>query len=549
MKKSGLLGLTLLSGFGFVVSSSCAAKREVTIELLEGCTGVRAAADYVQFVVFPNRCPTDEELAAGQTTGARFQTTVAATAELPSIGDLPKSKFGFAAILRDEKCTVTGFGCTVADLETIGGVRISVCDWSDKSGPEAACACQPLKGGGCMPPEQCVEGTCKKLGVDEGGACSLVVEAAGKLPSPPAPTARLTGPAIAATDNGFVLGYRDQDGATLRVLVMYLNDAGTLSQPAVFDLGGCASKEPTDGVGIAYEGGYGLFATSLPDCGAGAGAMFVPFDAQGVVTNATGPRNATFLELTMAPQGGVAPAATNNEFELLYRVSTNGAPNPVIERVVMQGPGFKNIPIVHPFGEDDRPFGMVATSPKVRAFLVAEPSGSDGSAPGTKVLVGDRMSDTISIKGEFDLPLAAWATMTAWNNHVAAAVPASTGLTLSVADLSGSTVAVSATGLVGTGSTQGGALATLRNHLFLAQGYSGGIKIYRLPGAETKVSITPADAVELPAAVGPVNLGAFSGQQIAMAAARNKVAVVWLNKPKLAMGDLTGGWALLRCAE
>jgi len=545
MKKAAFVGLTLL--LGFVFASSCASKREVTIELLEGCTGVRDAAAYVQFLVYPNACPPDGDLAAGSTAGARYQATVPADGSLPSVGDLPKSKFGFAAILRDDKCTVTGFGCTVADLESISGVRIAVCDWADKSDPnEAKCLCQPLKGGGCVPPQQCDSGECTNVGQPDASGCSLVVEKAGKLPDPVAATATLTGPAVAATDNGFVMGYRDQDGATLRAVMMFVNDAGQAGTPSVFDLGGCASQTPTDGVGMAYEAGQGLMATSLPDCGSGAGAVFVPFDGAGIVGNASGPRNATFLDLAVAPQGVLAPAATNNEFEFLYHVET--ASSKVIERVVLQGPSFKSIPIVHPFGDVDLPFGMVATSPKVRAFLAPD---STASPAGTKVLVGDRQSDTLPdfTNSTFDLPLANWATITAWSNHVAAGVPAATGLTLKIADYNSGSVAVSANGLVGSEAFTGGALAVLRNHLFVAQGSYGGIKVFRLDGAETKVSITPSAAAELPAALGAVNLGQFDGTHLAMAAARDSVMLVWLSKPKLADGDLTGGWALLRCAD
>jgi len=372
------------------------------------------------------------------------------------------------------------------------------------------------------------------------------VEQAGKLPEPVSPTARLTGPAIVATEDGFMLSYRDQDGATMRSVLLFVNDAGSAGSPAVFDLGGCASKEPTDGVGIAYENGAGLVATSLPDCGSGAGAVFVPFDSKGQVGQASGPRNATFVALTVAPQGALAPAAKTGEYELLYRVTTSSPA--VVERVVLQGPSFKNIPILHPFGEDDLPFGMVATSPEIRALLAPFASGADGGSPGMKVLVGDRVSDTLATKGSFDLPLATWATMTAWSNHVAAAVPTSAGSTLVAADLVGNSVSVSATGAVGSGTVLGSSLAPLRDHFFVAQSYQGGIRIVRLSGAETKLSLAPVATVELPTTLGTASLTDFGGTQLSIAAARDRVAVIWLTKPNLISGDITGGWALLRCS-
>jgi len=367
------------------------------------------------------------------------------------------------------------------------------------------------------------------------------VEQAGKLPDPVAATARLTGPAIAATDDGFMLAYRDQDGSTLRAVLLFVSDAGTVGAPSIFDLGGCASKQPSDGVGIAFENGVGMVASSLPDCGSGAGAVFIPFDSDGTVGSASGPRNATFLDLTVAQQGALAPAANKGEWEFVYRIVT--ASSTVVERVVLQGPSFKSIPIVHPFGDTDLPFGMVATSPTVRAYLAPIAAGVDGGPPGTRVFVGDRQSDTIQTADTFDLPLVNWAAMTAWDNHVAIAVPGSAGMALTIAELVGNAVTVSANVPVSAGPTMSGALKVLREHLFLARGFPGAILVDRFTGP---TSMKPFDTVSLPA--GALGLNDFGGTQLAMTAARDRVAVMWLNNPQLAGGEATGGWALLRCS-
>ena len=55
--------------------------------------------------------------------------------------------------------------------------------------------------------------------------------------------------------------------------------------------------------------------------------------------------------------------------------------------------------------------------------------------------------------------------------------------------------------------------------------------------------------MDFPASFGPANLTTFDGVRIAMAAARNRVAVTWITKATLESTDPTGGWALLRCAE
>lgn len=549
MRKLGTVALVLL--LGSVFSASCAKQRSVSIELLDACAGngtsFREAADFVQFAVFPNACPGDDKLAAGDTRDANKTWTVAADSALPDVGELPQSTFGFAVILRDKNCTVLGYGCTEADLESISGVKIAACDWSNRDDPkEAKCNCQLLKGGGCFPPTTCETGACKAPSTPDPGGCSLVIDKAGKLPPPIAPTARVSGPSVVATDDGFVIGYRDQDGDTLRGVLSFLKDDGELSPAQVFDLGGCANTEPADGTGMAYAKGFGMMTASLPDCGKGAGAVFIPFTSKGQVDQASGPRNGAFKELWMAQGSPLAPAATEGEWELIYRVLTDTTP--VVERVVLQGAVFKTVvPIARPFGDADLPYAQVATSPQVRAFLA--PVQTDGGSM-TLIKVGDRATDTLNLSAEFSLPQAApWAALTAWNNRVAAAIPAGAGMTVQAAEYLGGTVSPKAPFVVGSGTVQGGALTVLRGHLFVAQGRAGGITVHRLDGADGSLSGKPVVSMEFPVSLGPNNLTTFDGTHIAMAAARERVVVTWVSKSKLANGDATGGWATLRCKD
>jgi len=552
MRKLGSLALALV--LGSALSSSCAKQRSVSVELLDACSGsgksFREAADFVQFAVFPNSCPCDDVLAAGDVRTANETWSVAADKGLPDVGDLPQSKFGFAVILRDKDCTVLGYGCTEADLESISGVKIAACDWSQRDrskchDPAAQCNCQTLKGGGCFPPTTCQTGACKSPTVPDPGGCSLVIDKAGALAPPIAPTARVSGPAAVATDDGFVVGYRDQDGDQLRAVISFLKDNGEVAPAQVFDLGGCSNKEPADGAGMAFSKGFGMMTASLPDCGKGAGAVFIPFTSTGQVEQASGPRNGAFKELWMS-QVPIAPAATDGEWELIYRVQTDATP--VIERVVLQGAVFKTVvPIARPFGDTDIPYALVATSSQVRAFLA--PVQTEGGSV-TLVKVGNRASDTLTLDAEFSLPQAAsWAALTVWNNRIAAGIPAGAGMTVQVADWGNNTVSPKAPFVVGSGSVAGGALAALRSHLFVAQGRNGGLTVHRLDGADTTLNGKPVVSMEFPVSVGPANLSTFDGVRVAMAAARERVLVTWVSKGKLAAGDPAGGWALLRCKD
>ena len=386
-----------------------------------------------------------------------------------------------------------------------------------------------------------------------GGGCSLVVDKAGDLPPPISPTARVSGPAVAATDDGFVIGYRDQDGSDSRAVLAFLTDDGKLSPAQMYDLGGCASKEPADGVGIAYSEGYGMMTASLPDCGQGAGAVFIPFSSDGQAGQGAGPRNKTFKTLWLAQGSPIAAAATKGEWELVYRVqhapSGGGtAPAPWVERVVLQGAAFKlSVPTAKPFGDVHVPYGMVATSPQVRAFLA--PVQTEGGIL-TVVKVGTRDTDTPDEKGEFWLPqAAAWATLTVWNSRIAAGIPGDAGMIIQPAELVNDTVKPKALIPVGVGAVAGGAMAVLRSYLLVAQGRSGGITVHRLDGADASLSGNAEVWMDLPVSLGSTNLSAFDGSHIAIAAARKRVVVAWLSKSKLVNGNATGGWATLKCND
>lgn len=538
MKRAASLALCLVA-LGVLGVPSCADPPSVKIVLLDPCAdegkSFREAAEYVEFVVYKDSCPTDPDLAAGKTGGSVYKGSAPADKNLPEVGPLEKGKYGFAALLRNENCGIIGFGCTEADMESIREVRIAVRAWTS---PNALCT--PLTGGGCEPPLSCVAGRCQE---EDSQDCNLTVVAAGELPKPASATARLTGPAIVDTPKGFVLAYREQDaaGTKLTAVVAGLSDGGSLSKPAAFDLGGCAGVEMKDGVGIAFRGSSGLVATSLPNCGGtGAGAVFIPFDENGLPGNASGPKNATFNDLTMARKGGLAPGAATGDYELLYRVVLSA---PEVQRVILTGKEFKQVPITQPFGTEDVPFAMVATSSSVRALL-----GSVPSKAGVVVQVGPNASDTLDVKGEFTLPDASWAGLTAWDDRVAALVPAASGVSWKAASLAGSTVSEIGSGTVGSGAVKGGGVVALRDHLLMLVATTSGMKVVRLSGAQGTLGASPIDTVDLPSTIGAVPLTNFDGEHVAIAAARSRVAIVWLTQSILTSGDPTGGWALLKCS-
>lgn len=361
--------------------------------------------------------------------------------------------------------------------------------------------------------------------------CTLEVTAQGPLPS--LSQGSRTGPDIVATDTGFALGFREQSGADFRAAFLHVSDAGLATDPVMFDLSGCAQKTPADGVALAYRDGKGMFATSLPDCNTGAGAMFVPFDGNGTVATAAGTRNSSYTELGLAPSAALAPASSPNEYDFVYRLAATEA-TPVVERVILQGPSFKKIPTLHPFGESDVGFGMVASTPTLRAYLAPNPA--KGSL---ELHVGPASGDTIEVEDKSSFPLSSYAAITAWGERVAVGVATGSVLLVRVLERSTGGPNVVAEASMNVPAPSNARLAVLGDRLIVASGAQGAIAISLVSGAS---SIPYFDAVQ-----GATKIVSSSSEHLSVAAARGRIALTWVST--LPSSDPGGGWMLLSCAE
>lgn len=531
MKRAGAVLLAL--GMTSVVGS-CGGNEEVTIVLLDPCkdeggTSFREASVYTEILVVKNGCPSDADLAAGKVENVEFQGIAESTGKLPSVGDLAKGKYGFVVLVKDANCGVVGFGCTAADLENIREVRIAVRAWT------SANTCQPLTGGKCPAPKTCEEGRCVGEPSGDGGSgCDLTVLADGVLPST---DASVTGPGIVATPTGFVIGYREyaSDGGISATLVP-LSDAGDLGTPSTVEVDSCAGQTLTDGVGMAFQGSAGLFAASLPDCGGGAGAAFVPFESDGTIGSWSAPHNPAFSGLTLARTHSVAPARLENEWEFVYRAVTAGAGG--LERGIILINAFKNTPIEYLFGSVDAQFGQVATGSTARGFLGGGIPGEAGTSTSLGLSAIGTTDAALPLIGEVPLPSASWSAITAWGAKVAAGVPDASGFTWSAVSVSSSSVTpLVDQATLGSGSVSSGDMVVHGDSLLVALGKSGTITAYRLTGATGSLSETPEVTSEVTAT-------GFSGTQMAIAAARSRLAIAWLGS-----GTSTGGYALLQCSE
>ncbi len=96
------------------------------------------------------------------------------------------------------------------------------------------------------------------------------------------------------------------------------------------------------------------------------------------------------------------------------------------------------------------------------------------------------------------------------------------------------------------GAFTGGDVAFVHDYLVIAAGAPRSVSLYRAEGATTSSSITSAAGVSTSGSIGSVSLDAFDGARIVIAAARQRVALAWLDAPS---SPTPGGWALLSCEQ
>lgn len=588
MRRFVFLALLALPAASFF---SCAPKPSVTLVLLDPCAArgysFRSSAAYAELAVFKNGCPEQQTLVDGDTSGAVFDTVSPADGDLPAVGDLKKGKYGFAVVMRDANCGVTGFGCTEADLNTIRQVRIQVQAWGSSD------VCSPLKGVGCQAPATCVEGRCES---DAGsGQCDLSLVASGNLPDVSVNAPQLTGPAVAATASGFVIGYRAQGTLdnTVQAVSALLSDDGHLTTPSTQSLTGCQStlSQATGGVGLAFpfQGGDGFMLLSLQDCagtGSGAGTFFVPVQPSGTLGTAVS--RTGFPEVHLARVHSFAAAPTPGDYTAVFHVVTGGNLSQT-RKASLQGtvpkPG-TGTDVILP-GDPHSDFAEVATTTQVQGLLVDDvdqnkvyllvtPQGagtdagaSDSGSPtpeagtpeagtpeagipeaGTPEAASPESStsntDASVSSGGYVMPFSSWGAITAWGNRVAAIVPGqnvpSTALTLEAATSSAPVGQATI-----SGQFLGGDITAQGDHLIVVGSYANQLTLYRLDGAQAgPLSTTPAATVPFTGTIDKTSLTGFDGSHVAIAAGSNRVAVVWLSALQPGSGPI-GGWALFSC--
>jgi hypothetical protein len=273
LRLGALVGSAVLSSaFAF---SACLRAREVGLRVTLAAD-VRDRAAWIDVAIYEGSCLPAAQLAGGlPEAGAISRTTFRPDESPPSFGKLAPKRYAFAAVARAEDCGVLATGCSVRDVGQDEQVSISL---DSVDGAAAVCreglVCREAR---CVP----------AAGSDDsslGRSCTLDLVGAGPLPNPIASLGTaMSAPAIAATESGFLIAYREFDRTFGRARVVIAPvDRNGAGLPSTFvDLEGrCVEAVEQDGTAAADRGDGALVVVSRAACGQGANAGFDAFEVE-----------------------------------------------------------------------------------------------------------------------------------------------------------------------------------------------------------------------------------------------------------------------------
>lgn len=526
-------------GLPAATAASCASTPVVDV-VLEDPLELRDGATFAQLVIFDGGCPDKADLAEGKIEGYRWMQSIDADGGFNEIGSLEKAEFGFAALLRNDRCGVMGFGCTPVNLEHHRHITIELNERVDP--PLGACGA-----GETCSNSLCISGSLPEAGTDAEDAkpdtgpltCDLELIAAANFDSPTAAGFLYGGTAVVPTPTGFVVSYHEADptGTTPRLVRLKISDEGEETARTNVGLSACAETIASNGVGSAWNDklGAGLLAASRPPCAAGdKPTMHISnFDRDGK-TIAEQPYELP-SNILLSPIKAVAASPTDEKFLLAAMAGT------VPFLYVFNGVSVQTDPApaeIHE-GTGTVTFAQVATAPNTRATL------TDSDLEGGKLVVtvndvGTGSSSTTSF------PRTTVTSLTVWQDRAAVIQPSASSLAWNAFSKSGAALA---DGTLPGGPYTGMDLVQLHDYLLVAAAKAGTITIFRLDDANDAFSSTSTFQTNLTSTFDKASLTQYKGERVAIAAARGRVVVSWTtsSSPLTSASTAPGGYAVLGC--
>jgi hypothetical protein len=536
-------------------SISCMGNASLDVSLLDcnpaidGCPAdglkKQPGVAYTQLAIFAGTCPGDDLLAQGVVTGAIKLQTIYLDGSFADVGELKKDKYGFAALLRRDDCSVIGFGCTPADLKVHKHVTIQLSP------------VLPLTShvGACQAPSVCTMGMCDQAVGDAGpkdapgdgdGAtkpiCTLDLLAAnaGKDLPPSIANASVAGPAAVGTPSGFLAIWQEANADSSKAVRQLIADDGSLKTNTPEALSACPLAI-SNGIAATWNplSNQGLMAVAWPACAdAGAdasgafGIKFTSFTQDGVKTG-DGPPNQPVYQNEFMSVNGAAPSPNDVTFLLgaLEEKSTNR-----FEPRVYEVKGDLTATYKIPEISEKAKFIRLASASGV--FAIAHEKAVDGgSAVDFHVGVPNANYKPIPYPGSTNAAVAAWV------DKAILVQTSSSGLAWSVRNPN----AELAKGTLATGAVSGLDVVAINEHFIVVAAETHKITLFRFDIDGDKIT-APTQPIVLPPTIGATKLDLFNGTMIAAAGARNRVFITWLNKSgPLGEGATPGGYALLQC--
>ncbi len=474
----------------------------------------------------------------------------------PALGDLPRAKYAFAAVARADDCSVVATGCSDVDVTHAGAIEIAL---AASSAPTGACAA-----GSVCTDARCAPGT-DNSNATVGAGCSLDLLGAGPLADPLSFSGGVaSAPAVAPTDQGFLIAYREMDpfGGAARLTTLPVdNGGGSLAAQATM-LKACASADGSDATGLAFAGSSGVVAVSHPACGGASGIDLFAVDRAGLVSGSG-----------FAAQSG-GPVALSNAHALSLRAGASGYLLAFAEDAkarVASGAGVTLSGTSSVFGGGGSTTGAwVATTDKVVA-LVASGTGTvpppavdagdeAGAPPPADAAVPSTGDGTLHVNlvapaaslDALDPPVdfpGTWASVAALGTRVAVVsdgrVPGKP-VAFRVFDLGKSGAAASdGFSTDGLGKVLYADVALHQDHLVFAVERPGSISLVVYDHATT----TPTFLREVTLSADPrvPSLASVRDGHVALSVSDTRVAVVWTTASSLTANDAVGGYAVFAC--
>ncbi|MBX3207168.1 MAG: hypothetical protein KF764_19125 [Labilithrix sp.] len=485
----------------------------------------------------------------------------------PKFGDIPNGKYAFAAVARDEECTILARGCREADVGDVDKVAVRMDAAEDETGRCAVGAsCQAAK---CVPANDNTDPSV-------GAGCSLELLGAGPLVNAAGGQGTLvSAPAIAATTTGFVIVYRELDpnGASARLILLPLDASGGALAPEKPGLPDrCASSDETDGVGLVVKGESGMIALARAPCDGKAALELLNFKTTSDAAPGA-PALGKFL-VSRSPTGvrvGLGPArasALRPQGGLV--VFSEGGSGRIASMDPARG-------IVGPNGSFGGTSGVtdawVAASDRVLALLAVgvgglpPPTGGDGGAdedpvdPGTesalRLLMLPVNTAVESINAATSSPRAPvtfpgeWGSIAALSGRVIVLSDGSgpgRSVTYRAFDLNRDSPAdTSGFSVEGSGKVTAGDVTILGNRAYFAALKQGAIGLHVYDNAST--TLTPLSSVSFGREPRISAISNVRDGRVSVAATSSRVAVAWTTAKVLGGNDPAGGYAVFACTN